>query len=128
MKLEHVALNVKQPQEMAAWYAKNLEMKIVRADTTPPYVHFLADKAGQSMIELYNHTKVNIPDYSTVDPLVLHLAFNVGDVEATRDRLVAAGAVPATDITTYPTGDKMIFLRDPWQITIQLIRRVKNLI
>lgn len=128
MKLEHVAFNVKAPQEMAAWYARNLEMKIVRADTTPPYVHFLADKAGQSMIELYSNAKVNIPDYGAIDPLVLHIAFNAEDVEAARDRLVAAGAVPITDILTYPTGDRMLFLRDPWQMTIQVIRRVKSLL
>lgn len=128
MKLEHVAFNVNEPREMAEWYAKNLEMEIVRADPASPYIRFLADKAGQSMIELYNNPAASVPDYRAIAPLVLHIAFNVVDVEAVRDRLVAAGATQATEIVTHPSGDKMVFLRDPWQVPIQLINRQKNLI
>ncbi len=128
MKLEHVAFNVNHPREMAQWYAQNLDMKIVRADPEPPYIRFLADKAGQSMIEFYNNPAVTAPDYGAIDPLVLHIAFAVVDIEATRDRLIAAGATAVNEIVTHPSGDKMAFLRDPWRMTIQLILRQKSLI
>lgn len=127
MKLEHVALNVEAPQEMADWYARHLGMRIVRADAESPFIRFLADKAG-SMIELYKHPSVKVPDYSSIDPLVLHLAYEVDEVEATRDKLLAAGASGATEVTVTPLGDKMLFLRDPWQVPLQLVKRKKPLV
>jgi catechol 2,3-dioxygenase-like lactoylglutathione lyase family enzyme len=36
MKIEHFAINVKDPQAMAQWYVANLGMTIVRASDEPP--------------------------------------------------------------------------------------------
>ena len=123
MKLEHVAINVEDPQEMAAWYAKNLDMQIVVANDNPPYMHFLADKDGLSMIEIYNNSEAGVPDYGSIHPLTLHFAFSVTDIEATHQRLIEAGATADGEIATTPRGDKLAFLRDPWQITVQLVQR-----
>jgi predicted enzyme related to lactoylglutathione lyase len=128
MKLEHMALNVEDPVGMAKWYADNLEMRIVRAVDESPYFHFVADKQGQSMLELYNNPTVEVPDYASLSPFVLHIAFAVDDIERTRDRLVAAGATIAGNMTTMPTGDQLLFLRDPWNVPFQLVKRVKPLI
>ncbi len=128
MKLEHVALNVEDPVGMARWWVENLEMQIVRAVNEPPYFHFIADKPGQSMLELYHNTSVEVPDYAAIDPFVFHIAFVVDDIEEVRDRLVAAGATTVGEITTMPTGDQLLFLRDPWHVPFQLVKRQKPLL
>jgi uncharacterized glyoxalase superfamily protein PhnB len=63
-----------------------------------------------------------------MDPMVLHVAFKVDDVAAVRRKLLDAGATAATDITTSDNGDVMTFLRDPWGVTIQLVRRAVPLL
>ncbi len=123
MRLEHVALNVPDPDAMAAWYVTNLYMQIVRHVPVPSRAYFLADSTKSSMLEIYQNPAAPTPDYSTIAPLVLHFAFNVEDIEHEAARLAAAGAVLATPIETTAAGDRLAFLRDPWQITIQLVQR-----
>lgn len=128
MRLEHVAIDVQQPVEMAAWYVKNLGLTIVRSENVSPYAHFLVDSAGKSVMEIYNNPATTVPDYSTVHPLQLHFAFNVDDMEQTHAALVAAGATAFGPINTTPAGDQLAFLRDPWNVTIQLVKRNKALL
>ena len=128
MKLEHVALNVENPAGMAKWYADNLAMRIIRADDESPFIHFIADKDGQSMLELFNNPAVEVPDYAAIDPFVLHLAFLAEDIEGERERLITAGATAVGEITPAPTGDQLAFLRDPWKVPFQLIKRLKPLL
>lgn len=123
MNIEHVALNVAEPVAMAQWYVKYLGMRVVRRLTEDPHTHFLADESGRVVIEIYHHIKAAIPDYAALDPLVLHLAFTAADIEAARDRLLQAGATSAAEITTTPAGDQMTFLRDPWGVVVQLVKR-----
>ena len=56
-------------------------------------------------------------------PAVLHVAFRCDDVAATRERLLAAGASPAGDIADLPGGARIVMLRDPWGLAIQLTDR-----
>jgi glyoxylase I family protein len=123
MRLEHVALNVPDPDAMANWYVAHLYMQIIRHAPVPNRAYFLADSARSSVIEIYQNPAAEVPDYSSIAPLVLHFAFNVDDIEREVARLSAAGAVPATPIDTNPAGDRLTFLRDPWQLTIQLVQR-----
>jgi glyoxylase I family protein len=127
MKIEHVAFNVKEPVSMAKWYVENLGMKVIRAVEKSPYTRFMADESGQSVIEIYNNPAANVPDYASIKPLVLHIAFSVDDIEATRKRLMAAGATSEGEISTTEAGDKLAFLRDPWNVSIQLVKRRKPL-
>jgi glyoxylase I family protein len=117
MDIEHIALNVPDPVQMAAWYVKHLAL-----------THFMADRAGRVVLELYHHTKAVLPEYAKLDPLTLHIAFKADDVAKERQRLLDAGATPAGDIVTTDTGDLMTFVRDPWQVTIQLVKRMKPLL
>jgi glyoxylase I family protein len=128
VKLEHVALNVPDPVGMASWYVENLGMRIAVAEEQSPFIHFLADSEGQGLIEVYNNPGADMPDYTAMHPLVLHLAFAVEEMEATRDRLIAAGATPHGEIQTTARGDQLAFLRDPWNIPLQLARRGKPLV
>lgn len=128
MTIEHVAFNVPEPVAMAGWYAKHLGLRVVRSSAGPPFTHFLVDATGRTVIEIYHRTDAAVPDYRTLDPLVLHLAFGTADLGATRERLLAAGATPAGEVAVTPAGDELAFLRDPWGFPIQLVRRARPLI
>lgn len=128
MKLEHVALNVADPKAQAEWWAKNLGMRVVLASEEPPHIHFVVDSAGVSMLELYNNPAVEPTDYASLSSASLHIAFSSSDIEADRSKLVAGGATVEGDVTSTPAGDKLAFLRDPWNTPFQLVERLKPLI
>lgn len=128
MRLEHIAYNVSDPAKLAAWYVANLNMTIARAFDEAPYIHFLADSAGKSLIEIYSNPLGGIIDYGAHHPVVFHLAFAVEDMAAARQALVAAGATLDGEIDQRANGDKLAFLRDPWGYAIQLVQRQQKMI
>lgn len=128
MTIEHLAFNVADPVAMAAWYCQHLGMRIARKVEGPTHTHFLADAAGRTVLELYHQTKAPIPAYGSMDPFVFHIAFRADDVAAQRQRLLAAGAGSAGEVTTTESGDVMTFLRDPWGVCIQLVKRAEALV
>jgi glyoxylase I family protein len=123
VRLEHVALNVADPIKMAKWYVDNLGMKVMREGPPPVNCRFLADGAGNMMLELYHNPPDAVPNYASMDPLLLHVAFMVDDVAAVRQKVMAAGATPVGEITTTPAGDQLAMLRDPWGLAIQFVHR-----
>lgn len=123
MKIEHAAYQVEDPVALAHWYVRHLGLAIKRAETAPPFGHFLADDGDAVMLEVYHHPAAPQPDYRTVDPLVLHIAFRTSDVPGTRARLLAAGATAVGDVRTTDAGDQLAMLRDPWGLAIQLVCR-----
>jgi glyoxylase I family protein len=128
VKLEHVAINVPNPQVLVKFLADHLGMRVVLSNTTTPYMHFVADEAG-SMLEIYSNPAAPMPDYTTVDPINLHLAFSSSDLEADRQRLLAAGAEPVGEIANSPIGGaRLAFFRGPDGVPFQLIQRDKPLI
>ena len=127
MKLEHVALLVKDPVAVADWYVEHLGMRIVRRGEAPTHVRFVADEQGASLLELYAGT-LPLPDYRSMDPLLLHVAFSSADVAADRARLIAAGAAPVSEVVRTDAGDIFAMLRDPWGLALQLVRRATPLV
>ncbi len=123
MRIEHFALQVPDPAAAAAWYGKHLGFQVRRAGGAPAHTHFIADASGSVMLEIYNNPRIPTPDYASMDPLLLHLAFESGDIEADRDRLLAAGARLVEDVTTISSGDRVLMLRDPWGLAIQAVTR-----
>ena len=123
MRLEHIAFNVQDVKALAAWYVANLDMTLVREITEPPYMHFLADSAAKSMIEVYSNPAGEFLEYASYHPVTFHLAFSVDDLEATRARLLTAGARQDGETNVTALGDRLAFLRDPWGHTIQLVQR-----
>jgi len=123
VRLEHIGLNVADPVKAAHWYVENLGMRIVREGPAPAYARFLADASGNMMLELYHNPPDAVPNYASMDPLLLHVAFMVDDVDAIRGKLIAAGATAVGEVTTTPAGDKLAMLRDPWGLAIQFVRR-----
>jgi len=69
-----------------------------------------------------------VPHYSTVNPLVIHLAFASDDVGADYERLLAAGATPAAEPWVTDGGDAIAIVRDPWGLPVQLCRRAKPML
>jgi glyoxylase I family protein len=127
MKIEHFALNVAQPTEMAAWYNKNLGLKIVRKIDKAPYTHFLADDSGNVLLEIYNNPPENVPMYSEMNSLQLHLAFVSQDPHADRILLEKEGAVFQEEVKL-EDGSLLVMMRDPWGLAIQLCRRGENML
>ena len=127
LNVEHLACNVLDPVSMAAWYVEHLGMRIVRRITTAPFIHFLADASGHVVIEIYNNPVDPVPDYRAMHPLRFHMAFAASDPDAAATTLVAAGATPV-DGQTQPDGSRLVMLRDPWGLPIQLCRRPRPLL
>jgi len=80
------------------------------------------------MLEIYHNPPDAVPDYASMDPLLFHVAFMVGDVEAVREKLIAAGATPVGEVSTTPTGDEIAILRDPWGVAIQFVKRAEPML
>lgn len=128
MKIEHIAVNVEDPLAMGRWYVEHLGMKVKRRTVDPPYAHFLADDSGTVMIEIYGNKSAPLPDYRSMNPAELHLAFVSQDVASDVRRLVAAGATQVGEIDTVAKGDQLAMLRDPWGFAIQLAQRAESMI
>ena len=124
MKFEHLALNVPDARAMSRWYVEHLGLRVLRALEAAPFTHFLGDDTGRVFIELYSNPKAPYPDYAAAHPLVLHVAFFAPDASAAQATLVAAGATPFQE-EALPDGSKLIFVRDPWGLPIQLCQRAK---
>ena len=122
MIFEHFALNVPEPTSMATWYTKHLQLKILSKQERAPYTHFLADKTGRVIMEIYSNRNALIPDYSSQHPLCFHFAFAVKDAEAEKERLIKAGASLFEDLHL-DDGSHLVMLRDPWGIALQLCQR-----
>jgi hypothetical protein len=123
VKIEHTAYQVEDPVALARWYVEHLGLTVKRAQTVSPFGQFLADDGDSVMLEFYCNPRVAVPDYRQMDPSVVHLAFTAPDVEATRARLLDAGATAVGDVQTTEAGDILAMLRDPWGLAIQFVHR-----
>lgn len=128
VKIEHTAYQVNDPVALARWYVAHLGLVVKRSQSEPPFGCFLADDSGTVMLEFYRQAHLPVPDYRSMDPLLLHLAFLATDVPAESARLMAAGATPEGGVVVTPVGDEVAMLRDPWGLAIQLIKRAKPMI
>jgi glyoxylase I family protein len=128
IRLEHVALNVENPAGMAKWYCENLGMKIVRKGPPPINMRFISDAGGNMMLEIYHNPPDAVPDYASMNPLMLHIAFMVDDVKGTCRKLVAAGAAVAGEAAVTDSGDELAMLRDPWGVPIQILKRANPML
>lgn len=127
MKIEHLALNVVDPLSVADWYERHLGLVAVKKMLDSPYMIFLADDSGKIMLEIYQNPNAICLDFPALDPLMLHLAFVSSDPGADADRLLQAGATPVSD-NTLEDGSRLVMLRDPWGLPLQLVRRASPLL
>jgi glyoxylase I family protein len=128
MRIEHIAVNVKDPVAMARWYCENLGMKIVRQGPAPANARFISDAGENVLLEIYNNPPKAVLDYASMDPLLFHVAFTADDIKDICRRLVSAGATIFSDVSVTPEGDEFAILRDPWGLSIQFVRRAKPML
>src|SRR6476469_543725 len=127
LNVEHSAWNVADPAAVADWYVSNLGMRVVRSGPAPMHMRFLADAKGRAVIEIYNNIADPIPDYAAQHPARLHFAFHTDDPDGSRDALIAAGAT-LVDEQTAADGSRLVMLRDPWGLALQLCKRTVPLL
>jgi catechol 2,3-dioxygenase-like lactoylglutathione lyase family enzyme len=125
MKIEHIAWQTEDPEKMVEWYCENLGMRVVRRGDPKAGAVFLADGLGKTVIEIYRNKSVEVPDYRKMDPLLLHIAFQVQDVAAKTVRLKKAGAVLVSGPDNLENGDTIAMIRDPWGLPLQLVKRAE---
>lgn len=124
MKFEHFALNVPDVHAQVAWYVQHLGFTIARQRADPPYMTFLADDTGRVIVELYSNPRAAYPNYADAHPLLFHLALVAPDAGAERARLEQAGATFCSE-DTLPDGSRLMMLRDPWGVPLQLCQRAQ---
>ena len=127
LNVEHFACNVADPPAMAAWYVQHLGMRIVRSNVEAPYIHFLADAKGRVVMEIYSNAADAVPDYAAMHPLRFHVAFAAADPDAARAALVAGGATFVNE-QSLADGSRLLMLRDPWGLPLQLCKRATPLL
>ena len=122
MKLEHVAIDVPEPEAFIEWWCSNLGFR-----RSAPGSAFIMDDSGTAGLEVYRTQNTpSAPGYRAMDPMTLHIAFVSSDVEADAKRLVAAGAT-LVELKTADDAFHMAMLRDPWGVPVQLCRRAKSI-
>jgi catechol 2,3-dioxygenase-like lactoylglutathione lyase family enzyme len=127
LNIEHFACNVSDPAAMAAWYVEHLGMRIVRRNAAAPYIHFLADASDRVVMEVYSNSDDPVPDYGAMHPLRFHVAFDAPDPDGARAALEAAGATFVSE-GALPDGSRLLMLRDPWGLPLQLCKRATPLL
>jgi catechol 2,3-dioxygenase-like lactoylglutathione lyase family enzyme len=125
-KIEHFAINVADPVAMADWYEKNLGLKVVKKVAGNHNTHFLGDYSGSVMIEIYNNPPNQVPDYSVMNPLIMHLAFVSEDPTADKEGLLNVGATFVEEVHL-PDGSHLVMMRDPWGLSIQFCKRGRSM-
>lgn len=127
MKIEHFAINVSNPVEMTEWYTRYLGLNIVKQEKEAPYTAFLADDEGRVMLEIYKNPPDEVPDYSKLDPLIIHLAFVSENPSYDKNRLLEAGATLVSN-DRLEDGSHLVMLRDPWGLALQFCKRAKPML
>ena len=79
MLQEHIAFNVADPAGVAGWYCEHLGLKKVAGSGD---AYFIADDSGHGILEIYKHPEAPVPDYASMNPMALHVAFVSADVDA----------------------------------------------
>ena len=122
MKLEHIALDVAEPEKFIAWWCEHLGFR-----RSAPGSAFIIDDSGTMGLEIYRTGETPAaPDYASMNSMTMHVAFVSEDVKADTDRLVAAGAKLETLKVDSPSF-QMSIVRDPWGVAIQFCKRAQSI-
>ncbi|MDO6604076.1 VOC family protein [Arenibacter palladensis] len=124
MVFEHIALNVKNVEDIKDWYVANVGLKVVSEQSQAPFMTFLEDSTGRVILELYHRPEEEITNFKTKHPLSFHMAFVSQNAEKDKTRLLDKGASYVEEITK-EDGSHLVMLRDPWGMPLQLCHRAK---
>ena len=117
-KALHVGISVKNMEEALEWYQKNLDFELVKDDFVPPLkARICFIRNGDFEIELFEYESPKpIPedrltpnsDLQTVG--TKHVAFEVPDMKALKEKFLANGVDIAHEVTM--GADAVMFVRD----------------
>ena len=127
-KVLHVGISVPDMDAALDWYARNLDFQLVKDDYAPPLkarVCFIQN--GQFQIELfqYDDPKPIPPDRLTPNTDLQtvgtkHVAFEVPDMKALKEKFVANGVDIAHEVMM--EGNNVMFVRDNSGVLIEFIQ------
>jgi methylmalonyl-CoA/ethylmalonyl-CoA epimerase len=124
----HTGISVYDMDESVAWYEKNLDFKKIKDDYVPPLqarIVFLTN--GDYQLELFQYDAPKpLPedrlmpndDLQTVG--TKHVAFEVDDMAAMKEKFVANGVEIAHEVQM--EGNNVMFIRDNSGVLIELIQ------
>ena len=124
----HVGISVSDMDAALDWYARNLDFRLVKDDYAPPLkarVCFIQN--GEFQLELFRYDDPKpIPqdrlapnsDLQTVG--TKHVAFEVSDMKALREKFVANGVDIAHEVVM--EGNNVMFIRDNSGVLIEFIQ------
>ncbi|MGH8017361.1 MAG: VOC family protein [Opitutaceae bacterium] len=127
MRFEHFAINVADPAKVAAWYVKHFGVRILRALDQAPFTHFLGDSDGRVFLELYENPKAPVGTAANKHFLEIHFGFVTEDAAAEAAPLIEQGC-PVVEDVNLPDGTRLLMLRDPFGLCVQLCQRAKRLL
>ena len=127
-RLEHIAFNVEDPVTDARWFVDNFGFKIMYKGDPPNNTRFIADEKNNMMMELYDNKKFPKLNFANISYMAIHFAFMVDSIEQVKEKLLAAGATLAEDISVTLSGDKVLMLRTPWGLPIQFVERIEPML
>ena len=127
-KALHVGISVSDMEAALDWYARNLDFRLVKDDYVPPLkarICFIQNGEFQLEIFQYDDPKP-IPqdrltpnsDLQTVG--TKHVAFEVPDMKALREKFVANGVDIAHEVMM--EGNNVMFVRDNSGVLIEFIQ------
>jgi lactoylglutathione lyase len=137
VRLDHVGLTVGDLEAMTAWYADALEMT-VEFEFALDHVDFrgvMLRSAAGHRIELLSRPE-SVTGLQAANPVEAaltrgfgHVAFDVPDVDAAYDALLAAGATDRLSPRPSPEpGVRMAYVADPEGNLIELLDRTTSFV
>ena len=127
-KTLHVGISVGNMEDAIEWYSKNLDFKLIKDDYIPPLksrICFIQN--GDFQIELFKYDDPKpIPedrltpntDLQTIG--TKHVAFEVADMKALKERFLANGVDIAHEVMM--EGNNVMFVRDNSGVLIEFIQ------
>lgn len=126
--IEHIAFNVSDSPAKSKWYVDNLNMVIMREGKAPSFGMFVADQNKNVMFEFYQHKDSPVIDFNVITHSSLHIAFEVQDLKALKEKLLAEGAKLINDIYQTPSGDSVMNFKDAAGLPLQFVNRINPML
>ena len=102
--INHITYNVKDKDAALKWYQEILGLKQIPNMSNSDHLYWLQLPSGAMVHIIENPDAPSAPSH--------HTAFEVDEIEAARDAVMAAG-VEVTEILTRNDGQKACYLNDP---------------
>ena len=117
--INHITLAVNNIEKSFEFYKEILDLEAVVKWKVGAYL-----TAGDTWIALVCDSAVLRDERAGYS----HIAFSCDKIDETVEKLVAAGAIIASEASNTAAGDRLAMLRDPWGVPIQLCKRANPLV